>query len=339
MRRFPFALAVALVLAADAASRADGWISANSYAATQPTPQGPQPSNPAPVPAPDATPTFAPITSSALGDSFVAMTAPGYLDPAAPMNVFRLRYDADRYDDRPDRAEFLYAKSGVLGGRGVPRLEKRIDAQELLAYLEVAPTNAFSFFAEMPYRLVDPKLNDDTSGIGDFRFGAKVALVNECDRVVSVQLKGYAPTGDESRGLGNGHWTFEPSLLAWRKLGQRTQVYAQLGAWIPITNSDFAGNVVDYGVGVSYAAIDRGSFRICPIAELVGWTVLSGGEFTGLGTPVPLIESAAGTTIVNAKFGIRAETDRQSLYVGYGRALTDDVWYRDVVRVEYRLRY
>ena len=43
-----------------------------------------------------------------------AMTAPGYLDPAAPANVFRLRFDSEYHIDRPDRAEFFYAKSGLL---------------------------------------------------------------------------------------------------------------------------------------------------------------------------------------------------------------------------------
>ena len=72
---------------------------------------------------------------------------------------------------------------------------------------------------------------------------------------------------------------------------------------------------------------------------MLGWTVLSGKEFTGLDDPAGQTIDAAGITIVNVKLGVRYETDRQSVYVGYGRAVTDAVWYRDIVRVEYRLKY
>ena len=294
----------------------------------------------APPPAPDTTSPFAPLTSAALGDSFVAMTAPGYLDPAAPMNVFRLRYDSEHDINRPDRAEFFYAKSGLLGGRGVDELQSTLDMQVLTAYLEVAPTSRFSFFAHLPYRNVTEAADSDVDrGLSDVDFGMKAALILQPDQVLSLQLKAYAPSGDASLGLGNGHWTFEPSLLAWKKLGEKTQIYAQLGDWIPLTGSDFAGNVLEYGVGVSYTAFERGCFRISPVVEMLGWSVLSGKEFTGLETPIPMVVDAAGTTIVNAKVGVRLEAGAQSLYVGYGRALTSDIWYRDIFRVEYRLQF
>ena len=123
------------------------------------------------------------------------------------------------------------------------------------------------------------------------------------------------------------------------KLGEKTQVYAQLGDWIPVTDSDFAGNVLEYGAGVSYTALDRGCFRVSPIVEVLGWSVLSGKEFTGLTTPVPMVLDSAGTNIVNAKIGVRLEAGSHSLYIGYGRALTSEVWYREIVRMEYRLQF
>jgi hypothetical protein len=305
------------------------------------SPQYPAPAAPAPASAPAAADlsAFSSITSAPLGDSFVAMTAPGYLDPAAPMNVFRFRYDSEYHITAPDRAEFFYAKSGVVGGRGVSDLESAVNAQELRAYLEVAPTNRFSVFAEVPYRILDPEQNDNSRGIGDVSFGTKTALVMGCDRILSFQLKGYGPSGDAGMGLGNGHWTVEPSLLAWRKVGERIQVYAQFGDWIPITDSDFAGNIVEYGLGASYTLIDTGCCRVSPIAEVLGWSILSGREFTGLDTPVPLIVDSSGTTIINGKIGVRIESDRQSVYFGYSHALTSDFWYRDMLRFEYRLRF
>jgi hypothetical protein len=51
----------------------------------------------------------------------------------------------------------------------------------------------------------------------------------------------------------------------------------------------------------------------------------------------PIIEDASGDTIVNLKVGIRMASSRHdSFYVGYGRALTGDVWYEEIARAEYR---
>jgi hypothetical protein len=82
---------------------------------------------------------------------------------------------------------------------------------------------------------------------------------------------------------------------------------------------------------------------VAPVVEVVGWTVLSGKELNPDGL---VATGAAGDTIVNAKFGVRigigkAPPDsliwsRSDLYVGYGRALTGEVWYKDMLRVEFR---
>jgi hypothetical protein len=84
---------------------------------------------------------------------------------------------------------------------------------------------------------------------------------------------------------------------------------------------------------------------VTPIAEVVGWTVLHGKEFA----PDIGVKDAAGDTIVNGKlgtrffFGDRCERggllNRSDLYLGYGRALTGTVWYKDIIRLEYRLLF
>jgi hypothetical protein len=51
-------------------------------------------------------------------------------------------------------------------------------------------------------------------------------------------------------------------------------------------------------------------------------------------------QDAGDETILNAKLGVRVKfADRSDLYVGYGRALTGTVWYKDMLRVEYRLAF
>src|SRR5207237_8087536 len=123
--------------------------------------------------------------------------------------------------------------------------------------------------------------------------------------------------------------------------GDRLARGSEFRDWIPIDGSDFAGNVLRYGVGLSYLAVDGCRFRVIPVGEIVGWTVLSGKELAD-----GSVKDASGDTIVNAKAGVRlgfgSAEDRgflsgSDLYVGYGRALTGTVWYKDILRVEYRM--
>jgi hypothetical protein len=46
-----------------------------------------------------------------------------------------------------------------------------------------------------------------------------------------------------------------------------------------------------------------------------------------------------GDTIVNAKLGLRIGSGNADFYASYGRALTGDVWYKDIVRLEFRLGF
>jgi hypothetical protein len=73
------------------------------------------------------------------------------------------------------------------------------------------------------------------------------------------------------------------------------------------------------------------------VVEVVGWTVLDGLASGSLDGVTPFFVDATGDTIVNLKVGARISlTHQDSLYVGYGRALTGDVWYEDIARFEYR---
>jgi hypothetical protein len=269
----------------------------------------------------------------------VADSSVGYIDSAIPGNRLRLRFDA-AFDDRtPTRAEFFYARGGP-GNPGPPRPEARVDFQEFTTYLEVAVRPRFSVFVEAPVRLLQEEVNGDHGGFGDLNAGFKWAFVDTPQRVVSFQLRTYAPTGDAHLGLGTAHVSLEPALLFLERAGDRLRLEGELRYWAPVGGTDFVGDIIRYGIGVSYGQRPANGFWISPVIELVGWTVLDG---KGLQVPVPgvaLTDPAAGDTIVNAKFGIRAgQGERGDVYVGYGRALTGDTWYKDIVRVELRLNF
>lgn len=272
----------------------------------------------------------------------------GYIESAVPRSMVRLRFDSAYGNNRPDRGEFFYSKCGCFrpqpNSNGPPRPERNVDSQELSATGEVAFTERASAFFTLPVRFINPDLNQNAAGLSDISFGGKYALVyNEC-RVISLMLRFQAPSGSLSDGLGNGNWWVEPGILFLERLRAKWQMFGEFRFLVPLgTRSDFTGNLIRYGLGTSYVVAQGQWGYIAPVAELVGWTVLSGKELN----PDSLTAvCASGDTIVNAKFGVRMgfgearpgsySATRSDLYVGYGRALTGEVWYKDLVRVEYR---
>jgi hypothetical protein len=263
----------------------------------------------------------------------------GYIDPAIPGDLFRFRFDASYDDNRPTRAEFFWPRTGP-GQPGPPLPERRVDYQDFSADLEVAAGPNLSGFVEVPVRLLNPEVNANADGLADVNAGLKVAVVRRDDLVATLQLRTYAPTGDARHGIGTGHVSLEPAFLLWRRLDDRLTFEGELRYWAPVGGTDFAGDVMRYGVGLSYEALRNERLTVVPVAELVGWTVLGGKESMLEPSGVAAVKSAAGDTIVNVKLGARFQLNGWGdLYAGYGRPLTGDVWYKNTLRVEWRLLF
>jgi hypothetical protein len=306
------------------------------------------PTTPVTAPAAEPTPSFASTLAGAGVGESAAVALGGYIDNAVPVTMFRLRGDFAYRNNRPDRAEFFYAKCGCfrdltppqLDAHGPPLPETSVDYQEVAPYFEYAFAPRMSAFLTVPVRFLNPDVNRNTEGLSDVGFGFKYALVYNPDRVVTFQLRAIAPSGDTFDGLGTGNWWLEPGLLFLRQVSPRWQWFGELRDQIPLSpRSDFTGNVLRYGLGTAVLAMQSDRNYVAPVAEVVGWTVLSGRELAD-----GRVLDAEGDTIVNAKLGLRVgfgrddcrNLYRNDIYVGYGRALTGEVWYKDVVRVEYR---
>jgi hypothetical protein len=261
-----------------------------------------------------------------------ADTNVGYIDSAVPFSHLQLRFDAADRANRPTRAEFFYPRGG-------PDAETRVDYEELDAYLEYAINSRFSVFVETPYRFLNPELDPNFSGLSDMNFGCKWAFLEMDDQLATFQLRAYAPTGAASRNLGTGHFSLEPALLYNRLLLDVLALEAELRLWIPIDGTDYAGEVVRYGIGMSYGQRSD-EFWLTPVIEFVGWTVLNGKETVTTSPEDFFIKDAGGDTIVNVKGGFRfGYGSGWDVYAGYGRALTGATWYKDIVRVELRLQF
>ena len=296
----------------------------------------------------------------------------GYLDMAAPVTQFRLRYDNALNNVNPDRGEYFYAQCGcfripvALGGagdgsaKGPPGANTTsVDFQAIRAYAEYAFSPQFSVFAELPYEFVhfntaatnpvpsnipDSTAPSNPSGISDMNAGFKYALIASPTEYLTFQLRTYIPTGNSYLGLGNSHVSLEPGILYYKRLTERWILQAEFKDFTPIDVNGFASNVLQYGGGLGYRLWQGQNFVVTPTFETVGWTFLGGQKLNADGT----VDSASGDTIVNVKPGVRvgwgdvnapAGQQRQSLYFGYGHAVTDQALYQDIYRVEYRVLF
>jgi len=294
----------------------------------------------------------------------------GFIDDATLGSGFRMRFDSGWDMDSPDRAEFFYAKCGCYRdfagspaydpnapGPG-PGAVERLNVNQLSLFTERQIGRRASIFFELPFRWIKPTAFvsnafvagggsfGDQSGLGDITVGTKVALATSAAHDVSIRVRASVPTGDSTKGLGTDHGSVDPALLVRQGLGGRAQIEGELGFWHPTGsskgplagNGNFAGDVLYYGVGPSIDLVQTRNVRLGPVVELVGWHVISGYETSTFVTGGS--GDASGLNIVNLNIGGRlAMSGGGSLYVGYGFALTDAVWYDHVLRLEYRTKF
>jgi Putative MetA-pathway of phenol degradation len=292
----------------------------------------------------------------------------GYIDNPIVESQIRIRFDDAFEDQFPDRSEFFYAKCGCFRTLGPPFLDpgapgpgpgipNSVNFQQLFMNVEYSPQRRFSAFVEVPIRWLQPQgfIPGDGGpfpnqvGLSDVTAGLKFAAVVSERTYLTFQLKGYFPSGDASKGLGTNHYSVEPSLLMYHGFSDRWTLEGQVGDWHPIGGSagvptigaseGFAGDVFFYGLGPSYKVYQGNHIGLAPVVELFGWHVLSGFQTQ----PIPMISWASevnGMNIVNLKFGVRTSIGfRNSVYVGFGQALTHDDWYKHIIRLEYRYSF
>lgn len=296
-----------------------------------------------PAPSPDSSPS-ADDRGPLISDSTV-----GYIDGAIPGNVLRLRVDAAYGDNDPSRGAFFYSRSP---SRPTDKVETNVDYQDISVYGEYAFNRRFSVFAEVPYRFLNPTVDPNANGLADMNCGFRWAFLYEDDLVTTFQFRTYIPTGNGDLGLGTSHVSLEPALLAYYRLTDRLSTEGELRLTIPLGNSpaeigsanggssDFYSYVIRYGVGVHYDLIKTPGLIVAPVTEVVGWTFLGGKSTEALPDGTGVDVSANGDTIVNLKLGVRFKVpELGDLYLGYGRALTGDVLYKDIIRAEVRLTF
>ena len=71
-----------------------------------------------------------------------------------------------------------------------------------------------------------------------------------------TRLRGTIPTGNARDGLGTHHVSIEPGILFYRQLSDRFVVEGELRDWASLGGTDFAGNILRYGIGASYRIVE-----------------------------------------------------------------------------------
>ena len=196
-------------------------------------------------------------------------------------------------------------------------------------------------FVEVPYRWLNPDINSNQHGFGDMRYGLKLCTWSSPGEQLHRHHPGFASISQSAdpSTLGTNHWSLEPGLLAAYRISDQILLEGEFRYWTAIGGSDFAGDLVRYGLGISYGQRNPGGFWFTPVAECVGWTVLSGQTIVTTSPTKYVVEDARNQTIVNAYLGIRVGYGPLDLYLGYGRCFTGDAWQRDFYRAELRFMY
>ncbi|HTN75243.1 MAG TPA: hypothetical protein VL096_08350 [Pirellulaceae bacterium] len=263
--------------------------------------------------------------------------APMEIEVSQPQNQYRFRFDSVQNFHSPDRAEFLFAAPP----KGPPA-ERQVNYQDIRAMFEVGGP-AFSVGTEIPIRILDPEFNDNTAGLSDMSVTAKTRLIDGSDFQLTQFFRSYMNTGAFRKGLGTGHVSLEPGVLARYKWSDEFYWHGELRYLFPLGGDPaWQGQVLRYGVGYSHLLYENDSFAILDTMEFVGWTVLDGQQydFTTMGP-----QDTDGIGLFSVYPGVRfvrdAGGDLGTCELGLTGAigLGNSSWYDSMLRVEIRWVY
>ncbi len=292
----------------------------------------------------------------------------GYIDDATVGTKVRIRFDTGMNIDRPDRAEFFYAKCGCYSDPclvGNPAFRSRRtraapgcrDRSELPAVLcpggvraeparvhfrrtaiALAPASGVRGRRRRILQLVGTRRPQDRREVRAF-------IDQHAGRVRAGAV--LPAVGRLGKGLGTNHASLEPALLIYQRASERVVIEGELSVRLPFgrigARADCRGRQVRRQCALLWHRAERRGLSFRWVQRLArhrvhGLDVLSG--FVTLPGPTDVSADASGTNIVNLKFGGRIGwKDYSSFYVGYGKALTDAKWYDDILRFEYRLLF
>ena len=196
------------------------------------------------------------------------------IEPAQPSNNFRVRSVFGSRLQLPDRAEYFWNRT--VGQAGPARGESIIDYRDLRLRLELG-SKKFATIFEVPFREVDPRVNNNHAGLGDLQLITKTVFI-ESDKWLMTQYFGtHFATGASRMGLGTGHVALEPGFLFRNKWNDLSWLHGELKFWFPLgAHPNHHGQVLKFASGVNRIWRDSDTSAVLPSLELTTYSILNG---------------------------------------------------------------
>jgi hypothetical protein len=270
------------------------------------------------------------------------MNSAFFVDSPRPVTQSMFLWDGGWNLHTPDRAEYFWARADGKGRgpkpNGFYKTATNVNYDDLVMYTEAA-RGSFSMFFETTYRSQEADGAGGGAGFGDMVIGTKSLLCDSDMFLLAFQFKTTLPIGSAGSGVGPGHVSLEPSIIAAVRVTCDTAIQAQLAEWCPIGGDPtYAGAILRYGISLNHIL-----WRPVTNVQLIGTAELSGlafqdGAYTNPFNGMP--QHAAGAQYVSAGAGLRLLfCDKMDFGVGSEYALTNQHFAQELVRVEYRYRY
>lgn len=268
--------------------------------------------------------------------------APFEIDVSQPQNNIRLRWDATYDLTFPDRSEYFWAKAG---GRG-PAPERAVDFQEFRFLREIGG-DTFSVATEIPIRMVNPEINDNTAGVGDMNVASKVVLLDGRDWQITQITRTTFPIASSRKGLGTGHTSIEPGLLFGYRWNELTHFHSELKMSFPLGGDlMFSGPVLRYGLGFSHLYYENDEFALIQTIEFVNIWMLDGQKtLPPVGLLPPGVRDVNSEGIFNLMPGMRLVWDTGGdlglieFGLSGGVGVGSDGWYDGMLRFDTRFAW
>jgi len=281
---------------------------------------------------------ISPTGEPGLGRERVA-TAPFEIDISQPFGNISLRSDAVYHLTLPDRSEYFWARPG----RGPSIPERSVSYQDFRARWELG-SEAFSLATDIPIRLLNPEVNDNTAGLSDIQLVQKTRMMDGKAWQITQLLRTVFNSGNPRKGLGTGHIAMEPGVLCRFKYSDVTYWHSQLKLMFPIAGDPmYSGPALTWGLGVSHVWYETDTIAYIPTLEFINTWILDGQVTTfPLGIPPGIVSDVQGDGIFNLAPGLRIVTDYGGdlgvveLGLNSVFSIGSDGWYDALMRVELR---
>jgi hypothetical protein len=261
------------------------------------------------------------------------------IDITQPLNNYNTKFVLNYDTPTPDRAEYIWRGSTVGG----PPREISLDWQEIRFHAQTGGER-FAIFTEYPLRMLNPTWNSNTAGFGDMLVGNKLVLIDGNDWQVTQVFRTWFKTGASSKGLGTGHITLEPGILARFRWTDRTYLHYELKYNFPIAGSPgFAGEVLRYGFGISHLLYETDTFAWIPTMEFIGWSIMDGKQTLPdpAGTVVPVDGASFLSVMPGSRFVLGPAGDLGLFELGMagGFNTSNNGFYSTQMQVQLRFSY